>query len=78
MTFAHRTCPECEGRGVLGPRFPEMWERAEDFICRHCDGAGFIESNPSEWSLTDVPDPAANPERHQRLTLGSVLVRSPG
>lgn len=72
----HSRCPECEGRGIAGSRFPEMWERAEDFICRQCDGTGYIVANPSDWTETDVPE--GNPQRHQRLTLGSVLVRSPG
>lgn len=41
-----RICHECEGRGVHGPRFPEMWERADDFKCPRCDGSGRIERRP--------------------------------
>ena len=48
--MSERPCPECEGRGTQGPRFPQDGERAEDFKCPRCDGSGFIN-----------PDPAGNP-----------------
>lgn len=39
-------CPECDGRGIQGPHFPSIGERAEDFICKRCDGNGYAGTPP--------------------------------